>query len=525
MISEASVMIAPGLGGNSTIEEWRLFAAKEKAIYAQLNCFEGDITLRANAWYPASEEEQIRQLLIRQSTEQQSSAMLVSDRGSSGRNPPTYIRKNELTGPFQDLVDTYGVPRYGEANPALLTLITFPFLFGVMYGDIGHGLMLFGAGLYCVFNADSLKYAVPGLYQARYMLCMMGFFAIYAGFMYNDLFSLGLNIFGTRWTHTTTKNGAEFFEPSYDVKNNGGSGPYPFGLDPTWHGATNELLFVNSLKMKISVLFGVAQMIVGVVLRWMNSANEGNLLDFLTEGIPMMTFMICFFGYMDYMILYKWVTPMDNPPSIINSLICMAMGQEDKFPLYPGAIGVSQFLMFLSVLSVPVMLIPKPLVLYIRHQSGSNAYTGGHDHLSDDEEEKMGAHEAHGHKFEIGEVAIHQIIETIEFVLGTVSHTASYLRLWALSLAHQQLSLVFFQKTIMSGMVMSFPMNAIAIFFLFGAWFGITVAVLMGMDVLECFLHTLRLHWVEFQSKFYRADGYLFQPFRHKAALEPTGEQ
>merc|ERR1719487_854201 len=328
MISEASVMISPGVGGNSTIEEWRLFCAKEKAIYHQLNCFEGDITLRANAWYPAAEEEHVRQLLIRQSTEQQSSAMLVSDRGSTGRNPPTHIRKNDLTAPFQDLVDTYGVPRYGEANPALLTLITFPFLFGVMYGDIGHGMMMFIGGLFCVFNADSLKYSVPAVYQARYMLCMMGFFAIYAGFMYNDFFSIGLDIFGTRWSHTKTTGGMEIFEPTYDVKNNGGAGPYPFGLDPTWHGANNELLFVNSLKMKISVLFGVAQMIVGVILRWTNSAHEGNLLDFLCEGVPMMFFMICFFGYMDFMILYKWVTPMDNPPSIINSLICMAMGQE-----------------------------------------------------------------------------------------------------------------------------------------------------------------------------------------------------
>merc|ERR1719235_1617130 len=237
-----------------------------------------------------------------------------------------------------------------------------------------------------------------------------------------------------------------------------------------------------------------------------------------------MFFMICFFGYMDYMILYKWVTPMDNPPSIINSLICMAMGQEDKAPLYQGAIGVSQFLMFLSILSVPVMLIPKPLVLYIRHQSGSNAYTGGHDHLSDDEEDKLGDH--HGHKFEIGEVAIHQIIEIIEFVLGTVSHTASYLRLWALSLAHQQLSLVFFQKTIMAGMTMSFPLNAVAIFVLFGCWFGITVGVLCGMDVLECFLHTLRLHWVEFQSKFYNVggDGHMFKPYKHETVLAPKAD-
>merc|ERR1719329_523908 len=172
------------------------------------------------------------------------------------------------------------------------------------------------------------------------------------------------------------------------------------------------------------------------------------------------------------------------------------------------------------------MLIPKPAILFMRMKADHQATGGGgshgtgahgeHEQLINGEGKVEQEEEEHG----FGEIVIHQVIETIEYVLGTVSHTASYLRLWALSLAHQQLSFVFFQKTMLAGMALSFPTNIAVVYAMFAVWFIITLGVLMGMDVMECVLHVLRLHWIEFQSKFYRADGHAFEPYRHRDICE-----
>lgn len=338
------------------------------------------------------------------------------------------------------------------------------------------------------------------IFSGRCMLILMGIYAMYVGFLYNDQFSIGVDWFGTTWSF-----------PEGETKGVWSGRVYPVGLDPVWHDKENSLLFYNSFKMKFAVIFGIAQMILGVVLKFMNNIYMKDWVDFWCEAVPQMIFMLTFFGWMIVLIVMKWLinwdvrmSHHDTPPSLINTLISFALhpGQVDD-PLFESQGKVQFWLLIFMVLSVPWMLIIKPIILS-RHAK---------KHPPQEEESELMKNptlpHAETHPTSFMELFIFQGIETIEYCLGCISHTASYLRLWALSLAHSQLSEVFWNKILQPGLDSGNPIMLYILFIFFAL---ATLGVLLVMDALECYLHALRLHWVEFQTKFYAGKGYKFTP-------------
>lgn len=99
-------------------------------------------------------------------------------------------------------------------------------------------------------------------FDGRYVLVVMSIYAIFVGFIYNEFFSVSMNIFGSAWEPPKV-NGTVM---NFSDEANAGSNyvhikgtVYPFGVDPIWKGAPNELDYYNSFKMKLSILLGILQ--------------------------------------------------------------------------------------------------------------------------------------------------------------------------------------------------------------------------------------------------------------------------
>uniref|UniRef100_A0A9J7YR89 V-type proton ATPase subunit a n=1 Tax=Cyprinus carpio carpio TaxID=630221 RepID=A0A9J7YR89_CYPCA len=505
-----------------TVRVWFIKVRKMKAIYHTLNLCNIDVTqkcLIAEIWCPVSDLDSI-QFALRRGTERSGSTVpSILNRMQTKQTPPTYNKTNKFTSGFQSIVDAYGISNYREINPAPYTIITFPFLFAVMFGDLGHGILMTCAALYLVLRESRLiaqkndNEMFSMVFAGRYIILLMGIFSVYTGIIYNDCFSKSINVFGSgwsvrpmfgerggNWTPATLKdNHVLQLDPAVPKVFNG---PYPIGIDPIWNIATNKLNFLNSFKMKMSIILGVIHMTFGVTLSLFNHLYFKKPLNIYLGFIPEIIFMVSLFGYLVLLIFYKWLVydavSSKEAPSLLITFINMCLfsyNDPTNKPFYTGQVVIQCLLVIIALACVPCMLIVKTLVMRRQYLWRR-------------------------HLFNFADVAVHQAIHTIEYCLGCISNTASYLRLWALSLAHAQLSEVLWSMVMHMGLASRNFGGFFALSIIFAFFATLTVFILLIMEGLSAFLHALRLHWVEFQNKFYTGQGFKFMPFTFDSILE-----
>uniref|UniRef100_A0A7N8YKE8 V-type proton ATPase subunit a n=1 Tax=Mastacembelus armatus TaxID=205130 RepID=A0A7N8YKE8_9TELE len=530
---------------------WVVQVKKMKAIYHILNLCSFDVTnkcLIAEVWCPVSDLANLRGALEEGSRKGDATVPSFVNRIPSTDTPPTLLRTNKFTSGFQSIVEAYGVGDYREVSPAPYTIITFPFLFAVMFGDLGHGMVMSLFALWMVLTEKKQKKKRSNneiwttFFNGRYIILMMGLFSVYTGLIYNDCFSKSVNIFGSAWSvkamftnqqnKTLRTNALLTLDPNISGVF---SGPYPFGIDPIWNMAVNRLSFLNSYKMKMSVVVGVIHMSFGVVLSVFNHLHFRQKCNVYLLFLPELLFLLSLFGYLVFMIFYKWLAfgarDSSRAPSILIHFINMFVMQgKDITPLYPGQVSIaSENIICLSALSGL-----NACVYYL----DSTDWVA--DFLSCDsyavsscaavrktyllvlavswrqrpaQTQKEGLDEMTIREFDFADVLLHQAIHTIEYCLGCISNTASYLRLWALSLAHAQLSEVLWGMVMHLGLRITTRVGVVFLVPVFGLFAALTVSILLVMEGLSAFLHALRLHWVEFQNKFYHGTGVKFVPF------------
>jgi V/A-type H+-transporting ATPase subunit I len=335
-------------------------------------------------------------------------ALLVKKEFTDSQDPPTKIRNYSFIKPFETITTLYGFPHYNEIDPTPLIAITFPLIFGFMFGDAGHGLILLSVGL----TLGILIKKNEGIRNFSWILAACGIGAIFAGLLFGEFF--GKQIFAPLW-----------FSPFENV--------------------TGFLIF--------SLAIGIIQIMSGFVLEFINFVLNRNMLDAVATALPK----ILFFAGGIYLILVYQLN------------FGLWLEGPILFPLIPFV-----FLIFGKLLII------------------KSLKASGHPPKSSGRQDSL----------------LERVFESGDLVTRLLSNTMSYARILALLMAHWALILVTYT---ISDMVFPTPILGTILGSIIIVGGNIFVIAFEGLIV---FIHTLRLHFYEWFSKFYQGTGVAFRPFK-----------
>lgn len=335
-----------------------------------------------------------------------------------GEDVPVVLENPSIIKPFESITLNFGLPSYNEIDPTLFLAISFPLIFGMMFGDIGHGAVvaLFGHYLW------KGRRDVTSIDIGR-ILFTCGLVSVLFGFLYGSFFGVE-DVIHPVWT-----------SPIHQVK----------------EGMAKNLI-------GIALFVGVLQMSLGIVIDAVNRSYTHGFGDTFTGSLGRI---LLFFGVVTLITkLFGFPIPVFTLLAVLSSKII-------------GVVGI---------------LLPFTLITA---------------------EELMHTISNNPKKSELLAAAGHGLFEAADTTIMFLSNTISYARILILVLIHAMVSEVIYT---IGELLKAAPYIGLMIYYLF--IIGATVILILGLEGLVVYIHTIRLHFYEWFTKFYRAGGTQYMPLK-----------
>jgi V/A-type H+-transporting ATPase subunit I len=383
-------------------------------------------------WVPSAEIAALTQRLKQASKEILLEARPVELTGHQS-NVPVSLRNPGPLSPFETLVNTYARPRYEEIDPTALIAVTFPLLYGAMFGDVGHGLVLALIGWFL-----SRKSTLGGL------LVACGVSGMIFGFLYGSIF------------------GFEEILPHH-----------PFFGQFFWLSPIHDVLDI----LRVAIGAGIVLLILAHLVNLYNAAREGNWGRFFFDSNGLAGLIL----YLSFLVLLGNLAAGIFTGDTFLPAILLSIGQI-------GIVVTIAQILFIITLGLAV-IFSHPLQHWM--ETGHFEVEGGW-----------------------GMFAVQSAAEVLEKFISMLSNTLSYVRVGAFAIVHAGFTgAVFVIARLLSGGDESS----------FAYWTTVVLGNLfvIGLEGFIVTIQTMRLHYYEFFSKFFKGGGSPYEPL----SLAPTQEK
>lgn len=175
----------------------------------------------------------------------------VEDAEKQGLKPPTEMKNPHALAPFQTLVTNYGVPQYGAVDPTMFVAISYLAMFGLMFGDAGHGLVLFIAGLFWFLKSKKANRSTT----LGQLIMYCGVSAIISGLLFGSIF--GYALLPPLWF------------PYHRIING----------EPVTAGGVRSIYDILGITIK----FGMIVLGTGLIINWINLVRKKDWITFIFD--------------------------------------------------------------------------------------------------------------------------------------------------------------------------------------------------------------------------------------------------